>query len=93
MEQTIRVNGPFRVREPHDVDIDSDWSTRLWPIVNEGNIGVGAAIAWAPDKYNAQWVANALNMLLAIDEAAILRKERISQAPDPSDIHIDGQAD
>jgi hypothetical protein len=73
-EQSIKVNGPFKVREPHDASIDSEhWPKKLWPVVNEGNIGVGSAIAWVPDKYNAQWVANALNMLLAIDEAAILR--------------------
>jgi hypothetical protein len=74
-EQSIRVNGPFKVREPHYIIIDDgrDTENLMWPVVNEGNIGVGSSIAWCPNKYNAQWFANALNMLLAIDEAAILR--------------------
>lgn len=71
----ITISGPFVVRAPHDITVDTSQPKEYYPVINEGNIGVGNAIAWVPDKYNAHWIANALNMLIAIDEVTIAGKE------------------
>lgn len=81
MEQTIKVNGPYVVGKPLDAQKikfqDNIYLYRqLWPVIQDNTDGPDyvAAITYCVDKYNAQWVANALNMLKAIDDAAILRR-------------------
>lgn len=76
-QPTITVDGPFVVRGPVRIyNYYTERNEELYQVINEGNLGISdhAAIALSPDKYNAHWVANALNMLKAIDDAALLRR-------------------
>jgi hypothetical protein len=78
MAKSIKVNGPYKVSTPYDFGLDG-FKLQLYPVLNKG---VGSAIAWCPTEATAHWVANALNMLKAIEDAAILQNAEMG--PDAS---------
>lgn len=80
--KNIKVNGPFVVGPPAGMMVKNGASTprEFFPIIHQDNVLASphAAICYADYKENAHWIANALNMMMAIDESKVLHNMEIS---------------
>jgi hypothetical protein len=65
----VSAGGYYRVREPHEVQIDTIGPITMYPVVHRNNIGVGNAIAWCQSERLAAWVAKACTELQGREEA------------------------